>query len=178
MMMSFSGVLHSEYPITHSTFHHMSVYLLPLAIGFVAGLRTFTAPAAVSWAACYGWLDLHGTPLEFMGSWVAVAVFSVAALGEYVADKLPQTPNRTNPGPLVGRILSGGLAGAALSLSSGHSFVAGAVFGGLGAVLGAFAGYHARRALVSRLGAKDIVVALSEDVVAVLLGYLAVSGSL
>ena len=148
-----------------------------LVLGFVAGLRTFTAPAAVSWAARFGWLNLEGTPLAFMGSGIAVALFSLAALAEYVGDKLPRTPNRTDPGPLTGRILSGGLAGAALSLAAGQSLIFGAVLGGLGAVLGAFAGYQARRRLVARLGVKDIVVALSEDVLAVVLGYLLVSGS-
>ncbi len=150
--------------------------LLALTIGFVAGLRSMTAPAAVSWAACYGWLNLQGTPLEFMGSWVAVTIFTVAALAEYVADKLPRTPNRTNPGPLIVRMLLGGLSGAAISVASGNSLAAGAVFGGLGAVLGAYAGYHARRRLVAGLGAKDFVVAVSEDLVAILLAYLVVAG--
>jgi uncharacterized membrane protein len=149
--------------------------LLALAIGFVAGLRSMTAPAAVSWAAFYGWLNLQGTPLEFMGSWVAVAIFTVAALAEYVADKLPRTPNRTNPGPLIVRMLLGGLSGAAICVASGNSLAAGAVFGGLGAVLGAYAGYHARRRLVAGLGAKDFVVAVSEDLVAILLAYVVVT---
>jgi uncharacterized membrane protein len=150
--------------------------LLALAIGFVAGLRSMTAPAAVSWAACYGWLNLQGTPLEFLGSWVAVAIFTVAALAEYVADKLPRTPNRTNPGPLIVRMLLGGLSGAAISVASGNSLASGAVFGGLGAVLGAYAGYHARRRLVAGFGTKDFVVAVSEDLVAILLAYLVVTG--
>src|ERR671914_72126 len=99
--------------------------LLALTIGFVAGLRSMTAPAAVSWAACYGWVNLEGTPLEFMGSAVAVAIFTVAALAEYVADKLPRTPNRTNPGPLIGRMLLGGLSGAALCIAWGNSLLLG-----------------------------------------------------
>ena len=45
----------------------MIVLLLALLIGGVAGLRTFTAPAVVSWAAYLGWLPLAGTPLA---SWV------------------------------------------------------------------------------------------------------------
>jgi uncharacterized membrane protein len=150
--------------------------LLALTIGFVAGLRSMTAPAAVSWAACYGWLNLQGTPLEFMGSWVAVAIFTVAALAEYVADKLPRTPNRTNPGPLIVRMLLGGLSGAAICVGSGNSLAVGAVFGGTGAVLGAYAGYYARRRLVADRGAKDFVVAVSEDLIAILLAYLVVTG--
>ena len=149
--------------------------ILAFAIGFVAGLRSMTAPAAVSWAACYGSLNLQGTPLQFMGSGVTVAIFTLAALAEYVADKLPRTPNRTSAGPLIGRIVLGGLSGAAVGHVWGNALVAGAVLGGLGAVLGAYAGYHARRQLVARLGVKDITVALSEDVVAIVIAYLVVT---
>jgi len=150
-------------------------FLLPLGIGFVAGLRSMTAPAAVSWAACFGWLDLQGTPLQFMGSGVAVAISTVAALLEYVADKLPRTPNRTSTGPLTGRIVLGTLSGAALGAAHDRMLLAGPVLGGLGAVIGAYAGYHARRRLVTTVGVKDLVVALAEDLVAILLAYLVVT---
>jgi uncharacterized membrane protein len=146
-----------------------------LAIGFVAGLRSMTAPAAVSWAACLGWIDLHGSPLQWMGSRAAVAIFSVAAVAELVADKLPKTPSRTAPGPLIGRIVLGGLAGAGLVLSANGSWLMGAALGGIGAVIGAFAGYEIRRRLVSALGAKDAVVAVVEDLVAIGLAFLVVT---
>ena len=45
----------------------MIVLLLAVLIGVIAGLRTFTAPAAISWAAHLGWLQLGSTPLAFMG---------------------------------------------------------------------------------------------------------------
>jgi uncharacterized membrane protein len=144
-------------------------------IGIVAGLRTFTAPAAVSWGACLGWLDLHGTPVGFMGSTAAVAILSLLAVAEYVADKLPRTPNRTRPGPLIGRLVMGGLSGACLSVAAGQSLLAGAVLGGLGAVMGAFGGYEIRRRLVSGLRVKDIVIAIPEDLVAIGLAYLLVA---
>jgi uncharacterized membrane protein len=52
----------------------MTVYLLALAIGIVAGLRAMTAPAAMSWAAHQGALRLGGTWLAFLGnvwtSWI------------------------------------------------------------------------------------------------------------
>lgn len=136
-----------------------------------------TAPAAVGWAAWYGWLNLDGTPLQFMGSGVAVAIFTLAALAEYVADKLPRTPNRTSAGSLIGRIVLGGLSGAAVSVALTGALLTGAVLGGLGAVLGAYGGYHARRRLVSRLGVRDLVVAVGEDLVAILLAVLVVTGS-
>ena len=45
----------------------MIVYLLALLIGVVAGLRSFTAPAAVSWAAYLGRLRLDDIWLTFLG---------------------------------------------------------------------------------------------------------------
>lgn len=150
-----------------------SASILPLAlgIGFVAGLRSLTAPAAVSWAAHLGWLNLQGSSLAFMGSTAAVLVLSVLALGEYVADVLPGTPNRTKPGPLVARIVMGGLAGACISVSAGHSWLAGAVPGAIGGVIGAFAGYEIRRRVVSGAKVKDAVVGVTEDLVAIGLAY-------
>ena len=46
----------------------LTAHLLALLIGVVAGLRAMTAPAAVSWAAHLGWLDVSGTWLAFLGT--------------------------------------------------------------------------------------------------------------
>ena len=150
-------------------------YLLVIGIGFVAGLRSLTPPAAVSWAARLGWLNLHGSPLAFMGSAVAVAIFSLLAALEYVADLLPRTPNRTKPGPLVARIFTGALSGVCLAVSAGDSSTVAATLGGIGAVVGTFAGYQARMRLVRGLKVKDVFVAVPEDLIAVILAYLVVS---
>jgi uncharacterized membrane protein len=151
------------------------VFALAVGIGVVAGLRSLTAPAAVSWAAHLGWLDLHDSSLAFMGSTVAVAIFSLLAMAEYVADLLPTTPRRTTPGPLIARIVMGGLSGACLPASVSRSVLLGAVLGGLGGLIGAFAGYEARSRLVKALRVKDRVIALSEDLVAIVLAWLFVS---
>ena len=77
------------------------LYLGCFSIGVIAGLRSLTAPALVSWAAHLGWLDLSGSWMSFLGSWTAIIILSSLALAELVADKLPKTPKRTNPAPLV-----------------------------------------------------------------------------
>jgi len=150
----------------------MQPYLLALGIGFVAGLRTFTAPAAVCWGARMGALALNGTPFSFMGSKPAAIVFTLLALGEYVGDLLPKTPNRTSTGPLIARIISGGLCGASLFSSVGQSWILGALAGAIGAIVGAFAGYNARKKLVETLKVKDAMIAIPEDLVAIGLAYL------
>ena len=120
------------------------VFVLALGIGIVAGLRSLTAPAVVAWGAHLGWLNLHGSPLAFMGSTTAVAIFSLLAIGELIADKLPMTPKRTAPAPLIARIVTGGLCGACLCAAVGKSLLAGTLLGGIGGVVGAFLGYSSQ----------------------------------
>jgi len=151
------------------------VFALAIGIGIVAGLRSLTAPAAVSWAAHLGWLDLQGSSLAFMGSTASVVVFSLLAIVEYVGDKLPKTPSRTTLVPLIARIVMGGLSAACLCASADQSLLAGAILGGVGGVMGAFAGYQARKRLVSGLKVNDILIAVPEDLVAIGLAYCIVS---
>src|SRR4029077_17430938 len=139
------------------------VFVLAFGIGIVAGLRSLTAPAVVAWGAHLGWLNLHGSPLAFMGSTTAVAVFSLVAIGELVADKLPNTPKRTAIVGLLARIAMGGLCGACLCAAAGKSLFAGGLLGGTGGVIGAFSGYEIRRSLVNSLNIKDLFVAVCED---------------
>jgi hypothetical protein len=44
----------------------MSLYVLAFLIGVIAGLRSLTAPAVLSWAARLGWLHLENTGLAFL----------------------------------------------------------------------------------------------------------------
>src|SRR5260370_41747183 len=97
------------------------VLLRAFLIGVIAGLRTMTAPAVVAWAANRHWLNLPSSPLAFMGSTAAVAVFTVLALGELVVDIFPSTPNRTRLLGLIGRRGSGGLSVAAVAAAGGQS---------------------------------------------------------
>jgi uncharacterized membrane protein len=151
------------------------VFVLALGIGIVAGLRSLTAPAVVAWGAHLSWLNLHGSPLAFIGSTTAVAILSVLAIGELIADKLPMIPKRTAPAPLMARVVTGGLCGACLCAAVGKSLVAGALLGGIGGVVGTFLGYSIRRRLVNDLHVNDFVVAVCEDIVAVGLALFLVS---
>ena len=151
------------------------IFFLALCIGIIAGLRAVTAPAVVSWAARLGWLNLHGSILVFMGTSVAVVVFSLGAVGEYVNDKLPKTASRTAPPQFIARIVMGGLSGACICASARASLVAGALLGAVGAVIGTLGGYQARTRLVKALQVKDLFVAVLEDLVAIGLAFLVAS---
>ena len=133
------------------------------------------APAVVAWAAHAGWLDLHTTLLGSIGSWGAAIVLSLLAIGELIADKTPGVPKRTGAFPLLARMVTGGLCGACLSVSAGQSSGIGAILGAIGAVIGAFAGYEARKRLVTQWNIPDLFVALSEDLIAISLALFFVS---
>jgi uncharacterized membrane protein len=151
------------------------VLLLAFLIGVVAGLRSLTAPAVVSWAGHRNWLNLHHTPLSFVGSTAAVVIFILLALVELVADQLPSTPSRLQPPGLIARIILGGLSGAGLAVAGAQSIAFGAILGAAGGIAGAFAGYQVRTRLVRALKVPDLVIALLEDAVAIGGGLLIVA---
>lgn len=143
----------------------MSIYLLALLIGIIAGLRAMTAPAAVAWGAYLGWLPLAGTWAGFMGHWIAVAIFTALALVEFVTDQLPSTPSRKVPQQFGARIISGAFSGAVLGTAAGM-LVGGLAAGVIGAILGTLGGAAARASLAKSFG-RDLPAALIEDAVAV-----------
>ena len=65
----------------------MSVYVLALLIGVVAGLRAMTAPAVVSGAAYLGRVHLEGAWLAFLGYAWTPYILSALALAELVTDQ-------------------------------------------------------------------------------------------
>jgi len=152
-----------------------SVLVLAFAIGMVAGLRSMTAPAVVSWAAHWKWLNLDHSVLGFLASTAAVYILTAGALIELVVDKLPMTPSRTAPLGLIARLVLGGLSGAALCASANQSIVRGAILGGLGGIAGGFAGYNARTKMGGLLKVPDPVVAVLEDAIAISAGFFIVS---
>jgi uncharacterized membrane protein len=149
--------------------------LLAFGIGVVAGLRSLTAPAVVAWAARLGWINLHNSPLAFMGSRWTVIVFTVLAVVEFIGDQLPSTPPRTGAVGLSARIVTGALTGACLAVARNAGLWLGAIAGIVGAIAGAFGGYHARVGLVRSLRVPDFVIALPEDAIAIGLGLFLAS---
>jgi uncharacterized membrane protein len=135
----------------------MTAVMLAFCLGFVSGLRTFTAPAAV--------LIARGTLWSIL--------FVIAAIGEYVVDALPNTPSRTEARGLAGRILSGAFAGWLIATMHSGSGILGAVAGVAGALAGTYAGHAARIAAIARIGAYP--AAFAGDIVAIGLAALIVT---
>jgi uncharacterized membrane protein len=149
------------------------IYLLALGIGVVAGMRALAAPAAVSWAAYLGWIDVTGTWAAFVGHKAVAYVLGLMAIGELITDQLPRTPARTVPVQFSARIINGTFCGAVLGTAASAPIVA-AVLGAMGAVFGTWAGFTFRKRLAAANDGRDRPGALFEDAVAILGAFLIV----
>ena len=145
---------------------------IPL-LGVATGCRAMTPIAAICWFAWLRLLPVQHTWAFWTANLVSVIVFSLLALGEYIGDKLPKTPSRIAPGPLVSRIAFGGLVGAIMATGLKGSLVEGVILGIIGAVIGALGGYHLRHFLVLRFRCRDWPVAVLEDFCIVLITVFA-----
>ncbi|AYV45760.1 DUF4126 domain-containing protein [Caulobacter flavus] len=151
----------------------MTLYVLALLIGVIAGLRAMTAPAAVAWGAHLGWIPLAGTPLAWLGGNIAIWILTALAAVELITDQLPMTPSRKVPPQFGARIVAGGFSGAAIGFAGG-SWIVGAILGVVGAVIGALGGAELRSRLAKAFK-RDTPAALVEDVIALGGAYLIVS---
>jgi uncharacterized membrane protein len=150
-------------------------FLLTFLFGCVDGLRSLTPPALVCWPAHLGWLHFAGTRLAFINHRSTLIVFTLLAVIELIADKLPTTPARTAPPGLIARIFLGGACGLGLAISGGRSVSFSVPLASIGAIVGAFVGYHSRRLVVSKAHVPDLVAAVAEDVIAIAGGLLILS---
>jgi uncharacterized membrane protein len=134
----------------------MSFALRTFGMGFVAGLRSLTAPAVA--------LASTGSPLTLPAS--------VLAAGELVADKLPITPSRLEQPGLGIRICSGAYCAFVLADAFDGDIGCGLANGILGALTGAWAGYNVRKKLDESTPLPDFVLGLTEDALAVSAAFL------
>lgn len=142
---------------------HVAVPLL----GVSTGLRSFTPMAVTAWFARMGKLPVTGTWAEWVRHPAAVGLFTAAAVGEYVGDKLPSTPDRTAVLPLIGRVVLGGLVGAIVAAAFRRPVERGIAMGAVGALAGSYGGFYLRKGLTKGAGLPDMPVALSGDAAAV-----------
>ena len=148
------------------------LFAIPL-LGLVTGMRTMTAMAVLCWFAYAGHLSVDDNWAAWSGKLVTAIIFTLLAIGEYIADKLPKTPNRTAPFPLIARLVVAGLIGAITAAGLNGSGMEGVILCVAGALVGTFASFLIRREIVARRGGKDWPVALIEDVSAVFCAVLA-----
>ncbi len=150
-----------EFEVTPATFR-------TLGLAAIAGLRSMSAPALLARAVRRG--DLRAPNLlPALGSPKVSALLALLALGEMIADKTPLVPARTSAPSLLGRLLSGALAGATLFAAEGRRRNSGAVLGALSALAAAYVG-EGLRATGARKGIPDPILGTLEDRAVLALG--------
>ena len=142
-----------EFEVTPATFG-------TLGLAAIAGLRSMAAPALLARAVRRG--DLDAPHLAALGYRDVSALLSLLSFGEMVVDKTHLAPARTSAPALLGRLLSGALAGSALFASEGRRSTSGALLGALSALAAAHAGERLRAAGAQK-GIPDPILGILED---------------
>jgi uncharacterized membrane protein len=137
----------------------MQRYGTSFGIGFVTGMRSMTACAALSFAAAEGRSRVRWIP----GSPEARSFASAMALAEMAGDKMPFAPDRRILPSVAVRLALGAVGGVALA-GRGASPVTAGLIGMAGAIAGTLIGRKARGGTTR--SASDWGRALTEDAVA------------
>jgi uncharacterized membrane protein len=143
-------------------------YISAALLGVVAGMRSMMPLAALAITMSRRpELVPAIAPIRWFAMRAVAIVLSLAAIGEIIVDKLPRTPNRTALAPFLGRVISGGITGAAV-VQLGHiNAWIGAGLGVAGAIIGTFGAFHARRWLGKTTGIRDPYIGALEDAIAI-----------
>lgn len=142
-------------------------------LGMATGMRSMTPIAVVCWFAWSGRLHVQNTWAFWTANVISLAVFGVFAVGEWVGDTLPMTPNRTSFFPAAARVVFGALCGAVLASAYMEPVAGGLVFGAAGALVGTWGGFYLRRA-VTRIVKHDLPIALLGSVLAALISIVSI----
>lgn len=131
--------------------------LVAAALGAVTGVRSTAGMTALAHGATGG--DLTARLLA-RGT-------ELLASGEIIADKAIALPARTEPAPLVGRIVLGGLAAGLFARRRDNGIIVAAAIGAAAAACTTFAATRLRRWITSRSDFPDAAVGAIEDAVVV-----------
>jgi uncharacterized membrane protein len=142
-----------EFEVTPAT-------LKTLGLAGIAGLRSMAAPALLARAVQRG--DLDAPKLPALGYKDVSKLLSFLSFGEMVADKTHLVLARTSAPALLGRLLSGAVAGSVLFADEGRRGNSGAILGALSAFAAAYAG-EKLRAMGAQRGIPDPILGILED---------------
>lgn len=142
-------------------------------IGLAAGARALTPFAAVSDAAARGQLPAGSGAPSWLGHPAVSAGAKALAAAELWGDKLHSAPDRIVPAGLLARVVTAGIAGAALAPR--NRAVAGAALGAGAAIIAAYVTFDLRMRALRRFG--QTPTGLVEDALTVAAAKAVVSGA-
>ena len=138
--------------------------LIPaFGLGAVTGIRSMMGLAFFSDHADE-MKDESNPALDFLKRPRVAALLKIMAAGEVVMDKLPFIPARTEAAPLIGRVVMGGLVGAAISKDK---WIQGGVVGAGGALGATYAITYLRKILHDDRHIPNVVLGIAEDALVV-----------
>ncbi|AYV46095.1 DUF4126 domain-containing protein [Caulobacter flavus] len=146
--------------------------LASFLIGLAAGARALTPFAAVSDAAAKGALPADNGAPSWLGHPLVSAGTKALAAGELWGDKLHSAPDRIVPAGLLARVITAGIAGAALAPR--NRALAGGVLGATAAIVAAYVTFDLRMAALKRFG--QTPTGLVEDALTVAAARAVVGG--
>lgn len=142
-------------------------------LGFVTGMRSMLGLRMLAASARDGAFDDREGPFfRALRSRMALPVLTTLATGEFLADKLPGAPDRTDAAPLGARVVLGALVGGLVGARGENpgARILGAVLGAAAAAAGAYAGNRARTWMKRHTSIAGPLAAVIEDGIAVSLG--------
>lgn len=144
------------------------IYAEASALGAVSGLRAMMGPALLSYTASQK--ATGELKNSFLASPKVSVVLGLLSAGELVGDKLPFTPNRTEPQGLAARIVSGAFVGGTICAAHKKSAWTGIALGALSAIAAAYAGQHIRHTISEESGIPSAALGAVEDAIAIGIG--------
>ena len=132
-------------------------------VGVMSGMRSMAGIATLSRHAGAHPKGFRNTIFALLASPVTGKLATAAQFGEIVVDKLPILGSRTDPQPLIGRMVFGAVAGAAAMSEARKPAVLGILIGASSALVSSYAFYWLRRETGKALHLPDPIVALAED---------------
>ena len=138
----------------------------------IAGSRSMSPAALLSLYLAQRSKTPDSRLAQRLSSTTGVTVTSALALGELAADKFPQTPNRTAPPALLGRVVTGGGAGALLGMLHDQPVWLSGLAGGIAALASTFVTFYLRMAACHKLQWPNAVLGLLEDGLILCSGWL------
>jgi uncharacterized membrane protein len=133
-----------------------------IVMGVVAGMRSMTPVAVISWASRRNTPSTHNSKRPLLTSPVISKVTLALAAAELLGDKLRSAPNRIIAPGILARVATGAIAGAAVAPSRERRL--GAVLGATVAVGAAYVTFALRQRAMRNGGQAS--TGLIEDAVA------------
>jgi uncharacterized membrane protein len=134
-----------------------------IGMGILTGMRSAAAPAIAAHILNNNVRSqIYHSPIGFIPTSAIANVLKLIAFGEFIGDKLPLAPNRTQPLAIAMRCFAGGLVGAGIFNAAGKKAVTGAVLGCLIAGVSTYGSFFLRRKL-ARTGLGNFMSGIIED---------------